>query len=224
MLLYIHPASNTSRPVSHYIADNNLDIEEHVIDITKGEQHEEPYKSLNPSNQVPILVDGDFILSESSAILKYLADTFDLPTYPKDLQKRAKVNEVMDWFNTGFYRDFGYGFVYPQLFPHHRRRSDEAQAATIEWSKERVQRWLRILNDQWLGNDNPYLTGDELTIADYFGAAILVCGEPMRVDFKDYPNVQAWLERMKKTPNWDKVNQPLADFREALKDKPFEAL
>ena len=54
--------------------------------------------------------------------------------------------------------------------------------------------------------------------------AILVCGEPMRVDFKDYPNIQAWLERMKALPNWQKVNQPLANFREALKDKQFEPI
>ena len=77
---------------------------------------------------MPVLEDGDFRLTESSAILKYLADKIDSPAYPKDLRKRARVNEMMDWLNTGFYRDFGYGLVYPQIFPHHKRRSDEAQA------------------------------------------------------------------------------------------------
>ena len=76
-----------------------------------------------------MLEDGDFRLTESSAILKYLADKVDSPAYPKDLKKRARVNEMMDWLNTGFYRDFGYGLVYPQIFPHHKRPSDEAQAA-----------------------------------------------------------------------------------------------
>ncbi len=37
----------------------------------------------------------------------------------------SRVNEMMDWLHTGFYRDFGYGLVYPQVFQHHRRRSDE---------------------------------------------------------------------------------------------------
>jgi len=224
MRLYMHPVSNTSRPIMLYIADNNLDIEEYTIDLMKGEHHQEPYISLNPNRQVPTLVDGDFILSESSAILKYLADKFDLPTYPKDLKKRAKVNEVMDWFNTGFYRDYGYGVVYPQIFPHHKRPSDEIQAGTIAWGKERTRFWLKVLNDHYLGNDNKYLVGDELTIADYFGAALLTCGEPIRAEFTAYPNIQAWLERIEKLPNWAKVNQAVAGFREALKDQKFETV
>jgi len=224
MRLYMHPVSNTSRPLMLYIADNNLDIEEYTIDLMQGEHHQEPYISLNPNRLVPTLVEGDFILTESSAILKYLADKFDLPTYPKDLKKRAKVNEVMDWFNTGFYRDYGYGVVYPQIFPHHKRPSDEIQAGTIAWGKEGTKKWLKVLNDHWLGNDNKYLVGDELTIADYFGAALLTCGEPIRTEFKDYPNIQAWLGRMQSLPNWAKVNQAVAGFREALKDQKFETV
>ena len=78
---------------------------------------------------MPVLEDGDFRLTESSAILKYLADKMDSPPYPKDLKERARVNESMDWFNTNLYRDFGYGVVYPQIFPHHKRPSDAVQAA-----------------------------------------------------------------------------------------------
>ena len=222
MMLYVNPVSNTCRPILHYIADNNLPIEENVVDLAGGEQHKEPYVSLNPNRLVPTLVDGDFILSESSAILKYIADSFDLPTYPKDLKKRAKVNEVMDWFNTGFYRDYGYGVVYPQLFPHHKRPSEEAHAGVIAWGKEGTKKWLRILNDHWLGNDNTYLVDDELTIADYFGAALLTCGEPIRTSFKDYPNIMRWLEAVQKLPNWGKANQGIAGFRDSLKDKPFD--
>ena len=224
MRLYMHPASSTSRPLLHYIADNNLDIEEHTIDLMQGEHHQEPYISINPNRLVPALVDGDFILTESSAILKYLADKFDLPTYPKDLRKRAKVNEVMDWFNTGFYRDYGYGVVYPQIFPHHKRPSEEIQAGTIAWGKEGTRKWLKVLNDHWLGNDNKFLVGDELTIADYFGAALLTCGEPIRTGFKDYPNIRAWLERVQSLPNWAKVNETLAGFRESLKDQQFDTV
>ena len=80
-----------------------------VVDLLTGEHLKEPYAAINPSRLVPVLEDGDFRLTESSAILKYLADKVGSPAYPKDLQKRARVNEMMDWLNTGFYRDFGYG-------------------------------------------------------------------------------------------------------------------
>ena len=53
----------------------------------------------------------------------------------KGVRTRARVNELMDWFNTGFYREYGYHLVYPQLFPQHKRPSEEAHHATIEWGK-----------------------------------------------------------------------------------------
>jgi glutathione S-transferase len=56
----------------------------------------------------------------------------------------------MDWLNTQFYRDFGYGLIYPQLFPHHKRRSDEAHAGAIAWGQEGAKNWLQILNDHWI--------------------------------------------------------------------------
>ena len=108
-----------------------------------GEHYKEPYASLNPNRLVPVLEDGDFRLTESSAILKYLADKIGSPAYPKDLKQRAKVNEMMDWLNTNFYRDWGYGLCYPQIFPHHKRRSDEAHAATIEWGQKNAKSWLQ---------------------------------------------------------------------------------
>jgi glutathione S-transferase len=114
MKLYIHPVSMTSRPVRLFIAESGIDVDEQVVDLMAGEHYQEPFTAINPSRQVPVLQDGDFRLTESSAILKYLADKIDSPAYPKDLKQRAKVNEMMDWFNTTFYRDYAYGWIYPQ--------------------------------------------------------------------------------------------------------------
>ncbi|MGC1897767.1 MAG: glutathione S-transferase family protein, partial [Pseudolabrys sp.] len=177
MKLYMHPVSTATRPVRLFIAENGIKCDEEMVDILKGAHYQEPYASLNPNRMVPMLEDADLRLTESSAILKYLADKYDLPSYPKDLKKRAKVNEVMDWLNTQFYRDFGYGLIYPQLFPHHKRRSDEAHAGTIAWGQQGAKNWLQILNDLWIGPKNQYLCGNELSIADYFGAAVVSIGE-----------------------------------------------
>ena len=142
MKLYMHPVSNTSRPVILFIEENKLPVDLEVVDLMTGAHLQEPYLSINPNGLVPTLVDGDFVLTESSSIIKYLADKFNLPTYPKDLKARAKVNELMDWFNTGFYRDYAYGVVYPQIYPHHKRPSDELQKGTIEWGKGLTKKWL----------------------------------------------------------------------------------
>jgi glutathione S-transferase len=223
MKLYMHPVSITSRPVRLFIAENGIDVDEQIVDLMTGEQHREPFTSINPNRLVPMLEDGDLRLTESSAILKYLADKIESPTYPKDLKRRAKVNEVMDWFNANFYRDYGYGWIYPQLFPHHKRQSDEAQAATIAWGKERSLVWLGLLNDYWIGS-KPYLCGDQITIADYFGACILTLGEVIRCDFSPYPNIQRWLGNTKKLDSWPKINEALDGFAEAVKGQPFETI
>jgi glutathione S-transferase len=224
MKLYMHPVSMTSRPVRLFLAESGIPVEEQVVDLMTGEHYQEPYTAINPNRLVPVLEDGDFRLTESSAILKYLADKFDLPSYPKDLKQRAKVNEIMDWFNTNFYRDYGYGWIYPQLFPHQRRPDDAVQKATIVWGKERAKGWLQILNDHWLGPNKPYLCGDGITIADYFGVCLLTLGEVIRCDFSAYPNIQRWLNNMKRLPSWPKVNEALYGFRDAVKDQEFDAI
>lgn len=221
MKLYMHPISTGARPVRLLLAENGIACEEELVDLMKGEHHQEPYASKNPNRLVPMLEDDDLRLTESSAILKYLADKYDLPSYPKDLKKRAKVNEAMDWLNTQFYRDFGYGLVYPQLFPHHKRRSDEAHAGTIEWGQQGARRWLQVFNDHWIGPSKPYLCGDEITIADYFGSSLVSMGELIGCDFVAYPNIQRWLGNMRKLSTWDRVNEVFNGIAGMNKVKDF---
>ncbi len=223
MKLYMHPVSTTSRPVMQFIADNNIACDMQVIDLFSGEHMKEPYAALNPSKMIPMLEDGGFRLTESSAILKYLADKINSPAYPKDLQKRAHVNEVMDWLNSNFYRDWGYGLIYPQLFPHHKRRSDEAHGGAIEWGKKASENWLQILNDNIIGK-HKYLCGDELTIADYFGLAIVQVGDVIRCDFKKYPNVARWLDAMKSRPSYAKIYEVVTGYAESVKGQQFVAI
>src|SRR5262245_27926745 len=224
MKLYMHPVSTASRPVRLLIAETGIKCDEEIVDLLKGAHYEAPYASLNPNRMVPMLEDGDFRLTESSAILKYLADKIDSPAYPKDLKARAKVNEVMDWLNTQFYRDWAYGLAYPQLFPNHKRRSDEAHEWVIEWGAKGSQNWLQILNEHRIGPNKPYLCGDQITIADYFGAGLVTLGELIRCDYSKYPNVVRWLDNMKKLPNWNTVNEAFYGLRDALKDKQFKAI
>lgn len=224
MKLYMHPVSTTSRAVRLFAAENGIAMDEQVVDLMTGEHYAAPYASINPNRLVPMLEDGDLRLTESSAILKYLADKIDSAAYPKDLKRRAKVNELMDWINTNFYREFGYNLIYPQLFPHQRRSTEESQRITLEWGKERSKGWLQILNDHWIGPKNQYLCGDQITIADYLGAAFVTLGEIIRCDLSPYPNVQRWLGNMKRLQSWPKVNEMLYGYAGSVKDQSFVAL
>jgi len=204
-----------------FAAENDLALELQLVDIFKGEHRQPVYSALNPNALVPMLEDGDFRLTESSAILKYLADKVDSPLYPKGLQQRARVNERMDWFNTQLSRDYCFGLVFVQLLPHHRRRSDEAQAGAVQWGQERSKLWLQVLNDHILGAHHNYVCGDSITIADHFGAGLLTLGEVIGCDFAAYPYVQGWLARIKALKSWKSVNAVLDGITAAHKGEAF---
>jgi glutathione S-transferase len=207
MKFFYHPVSTTCRPILLFAAESGIDLELQLVDLFKGEHLGEPYATVNPSRQVPVLEDGDFRLTESSAILKYLADKIDSPAYPRDLKQRARVNERMDWFNTGLYRDLGYGLIYPQVLPHLKRADEKVQAAILAWSREKSRNWLKILDENLIGPRNTFVCGDSITLADYLGAAYLTVGEVTRFDYSPWPNVSRWLATMKARPSWARVNE-----------------
>ena len=207
MKLHCHPISTTSRPILLFAADQGIPLEVQVVDLFTGEHLQPPYLAVNPNQQVPVLDDGDFRLTESSAILKYLAEKTGSPAYPSGLQERARVNEKMDWLLTSLSRELCYGFLYPQLMPTHLRPDANAQRHTLDWARRNAVRWLDVLNEHWLGGDNRYVCGERITIADYLGIAQVTVGEAAHVDYSRWPNVARWIARMKDRPTWARVNE-----------------
>ena len=222
MKLYYHPVSTTCRPIMLFAADNGIELDYQLVDLFTGEHMQDAYAKLNPCRQVPMLEDGDFRLTESSAILKYLAEISGSPAYPDDPKKRARINERMDWFNTGLYRELGYGVIYPQLFPHLKRPDETVHAGVIEWGCDKASNWLKILDESLIGSGNAYLCGNDITLADYLGSAMLTVGEVIHIDYAKYPNIKRWLDTMKARPNWAKVNEPFYQhFVAPYKDQTF---
>jgi glutathione S-transferase len=83
---------------------------------------------------------------------------------------------------------------------------------------------LATLDKAIIGN-NQFLCGNELTIADYFGVAILTCGEVVHLDYSKYPNVTRFIATMKARPNWEKVNAPFYQyFVGPFKEQKFAGL
>ena len=190
-----------------FATESEIELDYQIVDLFAGAQYQPEYAAINPSRQVPVLEDGDFRLTESSAILKYLADKIGSPAYPTDLRKRARVNERMDWLNTGFYRDFSYGFLYPQIFPFMRRPDDVVQAGTVAWGKDKALNWLRVLDENLIGPEQAFLCGSAITLADYLGSMMVLGGEAIDCRFGAYPNICRWLGNMKSLKSWPKVNE-----------------
>ena len=194
-----------------FAAEHHMALQLETVDIFAGAQQSAAYAAINPNQAVPVLVDGDLVLPECSAILKYLADSIGSPTYPAGAKDRARTNAAMDWFNTGFARDFAYGLVYPLAFPERHGLPDPAaRALAIAQARARAERWLGILDQAMLGPHHEFVCGAGPTLADYLGAAYVTAGELIGFDVSRWPNVERWLACMAWRPA---LREPFAAFR-----------
>jgi len=223
MKIYSFDGSPTSRIILLFCAEERIEFEKIDINLLAGAHVSESYKSINPCALVPVLEDGDFRLTESSTILKYLADKFESKAYPREPKARAKIHELMDWLNTSLYRVLGYNFIYPQLYAHHRREPEEVNQGTIRWGRERTEQYLQLLDRHWLGNKR-FLSGNELTLADYFGAPIVGQLDLIGANLAPFENVSRWMAEMRRLPSWDEVHAMHKQYAASLADRKFVAL
>ncbi|HWH77693.1 MAG TPA: glutathione S-transferase family protein [Candidatus Binatus sp.] len=225
MKLYYHPVSTTCRPIMLLAAAERIELDYQLIDLFSGAHLNEEFLKINPNGAVPLLEDDDFRLAESSTILKYLADKFHAASYPAELTARARVNERMDWFNTGLYRDLGYGLIYPQVIDTYRKGDEQAHRAHLAWSRDKAKHWLQLLDQHHIGPKKQFVCGNEPTLADFMGASYVTLGDVIHLDYSAYPNVTRWLGNMKSLPYWTKVNEAFyGHFVAPFKDKSFEGL
>jgi glutathione S-transferase len=135
-----------------------------------------------------------------------------------------RVDEAIAWFESNFYRDFGYQYVYPQLLPQHRRANAAADDATVEWGRTQSQRWFAVLDGHFLRRRQPFVLGEPLTIADFFGASITSLGELVRCRFDGYPNVARWLQAVGALEGWRRANAGFRQLVEMLSGREFVPL
>merc|ERR1711935_42537 len=95
-----HRISPFSRMVQMTFDLLKLNYELKLLDLAKGEQKEEWYLKINPKGTVPVITEGDFCLTESHVIMKYLCNKFFMRTgetslYPSDTVARANIDEAL---------------------------------------------------------------------------------------------------------------------------------
>jgi glutathione S-transferase len=212
MRLYCDPASTTGRPLLMLIAELGLVLDLHTVNLMAGEHRAPAFLALNPNGQVPVLVEGDFRLTESGAILRYLASATPTSLIPPDRRGRAQMDEALDWFKTGFAADFCAGVVYAQILPHLRYPDAAAQAAVLARAHERSTARFEVL-DRHMLNRRPYLCGEAMTLSDIVGASMVTLGEAIAYDLSPYPNVRAWVGRMKARPSWRTANRAFEQLK-----------
>ncbi|XP_046616187.1 uncharacterized protein LOC124303241 [Neodiprion virginianus] len=209
--LYYTPFSPPSRAV--LLASEAIGISLNCInvDLFSGEQLKPEYEQLNPQKTVPLLIDGDFKLAESRAIMIYLVNAYGKNDrlYPKDPAARAVVNQRL-YFDMGHLYKSIAEYFYPVLF---------MGATTHDPAKyDNLTSAYEILDKLLDGQD--YVAGRNLTLADLSMVASVSTADALNFHHKKYGNVSRWYERVKRSaPGYRKVNADGAEImKQFLKD------
>lgn len=160
-----------SQVVAWYLEELGIDYQDKELDLRAGENKQPEYLAINPMGKVPALVDGDFSIWESGAILWYLANKYG--EMPSDLTIQS---ETMQWI----------------LFAN----STLANGLFIEDRQEQeMPRLLTPLNQ--ILQDNSYIMGEEFTVADVAVSFYLYAAKiRFNLEWQEYPFVVDYLERL----------------------------
>lgn len=176
MRLYTFTITPNNRKVEAFVRHFGLEVEVHHVSFKDDETHSPAYLAINPMGKVPALVDGDFKLWESNAILTYLATKFpETRALPGDARGRADVDRWLHWQSCHLMPAMG------------------AMKVADEKDTSKLEPLLRILDNQLKGRE--YITG-QLTVADFAIAAYLMTKLGRQLDYSATPDLAGWLGRM----------------------------
>ncbi|KAL3362273.1 hypothetical protein AABB24_014916 [Solanum stoloniferum] len=222
--LYVDRMSHPCREVIIFCKLNGIDFEEVHIDLSKRQQRSPEYREINPIRKIPAIMDGRFKLSESHAILRYLACAFPRIAdhwYPTDLYKRAKVESVLDWQRTTFPSGSGSYVFHSVLGPAVGIPLNTKAAARTE---KNLIASLALIESVWLQKKGRFLLGsDQPSIADLSLACEIMALEVL--DDKDherilgpFKRVLKWLDDTKNAmaPHFEEVQSTLSNYKEKV--------
>ena len=165
-----------NRKVEAFIKHFDLPVEIHQVSFKDNETKTDEYFAINPMRRVPALVDGDFNLWESNAILTYLATKFpETNMLPTDMKGRADADRWLHWQSCHLMPAMGA-----------LKQADEKDLTTLNPLLDVLEVQLK---------DKDYILG-ELSVCDFAIASYLITKLGRQLDYSQTPNVAAWRDRV----------------------------
>ncbi len=166
MKLYGTPPTRTLR-VIWMLNELGLEYEQIPVALLQGEHHQPDFLTLNPAAKVPVLVDGDQIITESAAIQLYLAEKYPQAGFiPSAVEERAQMYRwiffLMTEIEPPLWRIARHTFLYP----------DEMRIPQdVDLARQECREMLAVLERHM--QEREYLVGDRLSVADFNAAYTL---------------------------------------------------
>jgi glutathione S-transferase len=205
--LYHDPISPNSRRVWITMLEKGLEFELIHLKLD-GEQFKPEFLAINPFHHIPALVDDDFNLVESLAILDYLEAKYPtpkmLPSNPKDLAivkmvQLVTANELLPGMMPLTSILFGFPIK---------------DAEKIEQAKQKVSTVLKFFEN--LLDDRPFFGSETITLAESVAGTVIPWLTGCGINLSDYPKLNAWCDRLMARPAWQ-TTQATPDVIENLK-------
>ena len=194
MKLYHFPSPNPQK-VTFAMLELGLDCEKIPVDLSKQEQRAPAFLAVNPAGRVPVLVDGDVILTESHAILAYLGERTGR-LWPATAAGRA---EASQWLF----------FLSQHIMPHAgevalRIRAKvlgiPADETTVARGEKALPDQIRVVECQLA--KNRWMLGAEFSLVDCAYCPILNVIEKAGFSLAEFPRVSAYLDAIRARPSW----------------------
>ncbi|KAL7288071.1 hypothetical protein TKK_0017862 [Trichogramma kaykai] len=212
--LYCAPYSPPSQSVK--LTAEHIGVSYELVDCytTKGDHLAEEYEKLNPQRKIPFIVDEDFKLGESRAIMIYLVEKYGKNSrlLPTDPMGRALVNQAMNFDMGNLYKSIS-SYYFPVLTKQEESHSPEK----YEKLKESFSILEQILDEQ------DFVAGRNLTIADFTVIISVTTAEVFGFYLDKYKNTVKWIDRVKvAVPSYKKIYAEDVDQLKKLKVKMME--
>ena len=200
MKLYGFPPSPNTWKVRALAAHLGVPLELEFIDLSKGAQYAPAYLALNPTGRTPTLIDGDFKLWESNAILQYIAGKNANSLWPNDdAKKRADIAHWQFWQLAHWGAEACQPLTFQRLVKKIMNLGPPDEAA-IAKGTEAFNKEAKMLDAHFA--KQPYLVGKDLTIADFAVAAPLFYAKEAEMPVGPYANLRGWFDRVAALPCW----------------------
>lgn len=172
----------------------DLDWTPVYVDFFNGEARGEAFRKLNPMGEVPVMVDGETVLTQSGVILDYISSKTG-KLGGRSAAERREVLRWMFWDNHKFSGQIGTTRFLGNFLPEAKRPE-----GVIPFQQARLKAAYRVLDDHLAGRD--WVVGDGVSIADLSLCGYLYYPEPFGFSRADWPRIDRWLDRIAALPGW----------------------
>jgi glutathione S-transferase len=200
LTLYATPLSANGRKVLAVSRELELQPDIRLVNVYRGEGRTAEYLAINSSGKIPTLVDGDLTLYESNAILQYLCEAHgECRLWSRDPKARARIARWLYW-ETGHWQPVLNRLLSPCVGHRLLPEVVPLPAASPDWDAVELRPLLSLLGTTLAAS--PFLSGDQVTIADFAVAGMVTYFPVAGFPFKDHRRFRDWYTRIEASVGW----------------------